>query len=464
MSTYSTGTAKNPSTNGSAKLSTSVSAGATLTNEQMWAIYAEGIAQAAGLPASPPNFILTGTSLIADLATASKALPPAAVPTVQEALFQVYNLANTELALQGIYSPSQHLFFNDYATYVDNLIPAGSQQSPTPTQQAQIQLLTGQLTTAEAQFNTDQLSAFAAWTAQAQMFPGKYPSFQSYLNGTSWGATLNNDSNAILGINSSLTNLYITIYGQDYVAIQANKAVVDGVRGAMQLGQASGPSDMLVQATSGTLVVPTYNPSDLNLFSSWVDSTIGQHGNAGQKPITINFGQSAAQYDFSKSQYFSQTNWSTNFFFFSASGGSTQSGSQVNVDFNSSSFSLEFQFDSITQVGLTRGPWYDSSLILPPYSYSNPNNLSTPTNLIIGMYPQVTMTMDAASYAAAYSAYNSASGFGFGAFWVSASHSQSNSTQSMSATWNSSNHSVVISSTSINPIILGMEVAAVPAG
>jgi hypothetical protein len=34
----------------------------------------------------------------------------------------------------------------------------------------------------------------------------------------------------------------------------------------------------------------------------------------------------------------------------------------------------------------------------------------------------------------------------------------------MSASWNSSNNSVTITSTSINPIILGMEVAAVPAG
>lgn len=463
MATQST-TLDRPSTNGSAKAATSVAAGSTLTNEQLWAIYAQGIAQAAGLPASPSNFILTGTSMIADLATASKALPPGAVPTVQEALFQVYNLANTELALQGIYSPSQHLFFNDYATYVDNLIPAGSQKAPTPTQAAQIQLLQGQLTTAENQFTTDQTNAYAAYNAQGNMFPGKYPTFQSYLNQTSWGATLNNDSNAILGLNSQLTNLFITIYGQDYVAIQANKAVVDGVRSAMQGAVSTGPSDMLVQATSGSLVVPTYNPSDLNTFSSWVDQTIGQHGNVGQNPITIDFTQAAAQYDFSKSQYFSQTNWNANFFFFSASGGSTQSGTQVNVDYNNSAFSLEFQFDSITQVGLTRGPWYDSSLILAPYAYPNPNNLSTPTNLIIGMYPQVKMTMDAASYASAYSAYNSASGFGFGSFWVSASHSQSSSTQSMSATWDSNSNSVTIQSSSINPIILGMEVALVPAG
>jgi hypothetical protein len=463
MANQSTQTAERP-TNGKANLSSTVAPGSTLTNEQMWAIYAEGIAQAAGLPASPPDFILTGTSMIADLATNSKALPPGAVPTVPEALYQVYNLANTEVALQGIYTPSQHLFFNDYATYVDNLIPAGSQKAPTPTQQAQIQLLQGQLTTAENQLATDQTAAFAAWNAQSQMFPGKYPTFQSFLNGTSWGATLNNDTNAILGINSTLTNLFITVYGQDYVAIQANKAVVDNVRSAMQGSQVISPSVMQVAATSGSLIVPTYNPSDLNLFSSWVDQTINQHGNAGQNPITINFNQSAAQYDFSQSQYFSQTNWSTNFFFFSASGGSTQSGNQVNVDYNNSSFSLEFQFDSITQVALSRGPWYDSSLISAPYSYPNPNNLSTPTNLIIGMYPQVTMTMDAASYASAYSAYNSASGFGFGAFWVSASHSQSSSTQSYSATWNSSSNSVTIQSSSINPIILGMQVAAVPAG
>jgi hypothetical protein len=431
----------------------------TMTNEQMWAIYAQGIAQAAGLPSSPPNFILTGTSLVANLATNSVALPKTAVPTTAQALFQIYGLANTEAALQGIYTPSQLNFFSQYATYIDNLIPEGSQLAPTPTQSAQIQILQVNISTANAQLAADYTSASTAWTTQGVLFPGKYPSFQSFLSQTSWGLTINNDNNTLGGYNSALSTLLTTVYGHDYVAIQQAKNTVDNIRTAMLGPAVIGPQTMLVTADAGNLVVPTYNPSSLQAFSSWVDSTIGQHGQA--TPIKVNFNQAAGEYDFTKSTYFSHTDFSTNYFFFSVGGSSTTSRTQVNINTSSSAFSLEFQFDSITQVSLTKGPWYDSSLMS---KFPNPNNLSVPTSLIVAMYPKITMKMDAASYASAFSSYNSASGFGFGSFWVSASHSTSSSNLSMSATWDSSSNSVTIESSSINPVIVGMQLAQVGVG
>jgi hypothetical protein len=427
-----------------------------MTNEQMWAIYAQGIAKAAGLPNSPPDFILTGTSLIANLATNSVALPKGAVPTTAQALYQVYTLANTEAALQGIYTPSMMNFFSDYATYIDNLIPVGSQSAPTPTQSAQIQLLQASIATGNTQLSNDFTKASTAWTQQSALFPGKYPTFQSFLNQTSWGITINNDSNTLSGYNSQLSNLLTTIYGADYVAIQQAKTIVDNIRQALTGSSTIGPQTMIVAADAGNLVVPTYNPSSLQAFSAWVDSTISQHGQA--KPISIDFTQAAGEFDFSKSTYFSHTDFNANFFFFSVGGSSTTSKTQVNVNSSSSSFGLTFQFDSITQVSLSKGPWYDSSLM---GSFPNPNNLAIPTNLIVAMYPQVTLTMDAASYASAYAAYNTANGFGFGSFWVSASHSQSQSNLSMQAQWNSSSNSVTISSSSINPIIVGMQVAQI---
>jgi hypothetical protein len=427
-----------------------------MTNEQMWAIYAQGIAKAAGLPNSPSDFILTGTSLIANLATGSVALPPGSVPTTAQALYQVYTLGNTEAALQGIYTPSMKNFFSDYATYIDNLIPAGSQSAPTPTQAAQIKMLQANIATGNTQFGNDTASAYAAWNTQSKYFPGKYPTFQSFLNQTTWGTTINNDSNTLAGYNSQLSNLLTTIYGADYVAIQQAKTIVDNIRAALTGNSTIGPQTMLVAADAGNLIVPTYNPSSLQAFSSWVDTTISQHGQA--KPISIGFTEAAGEFDFSKSTYFSHTDFNANFFFFSVGGSSTTSKTQVNVNTSSSSFGLTFQFDSITQVSLTKGPWYDSSLM---GSFPNPNNLAIPTNLIVGMYPQVTLTMDAASYASAYAAYNTSNGFGFGSFWVSASHSESQSNLSMQAQWNSSSNSVTISSSSINPVIVGMQVAQV---
>lgn len=429
-----------------------------MTSEQMWAIYAQGIAQAAGLSGAPEGFILNGTSDIANFATASAALPKTAVPTTQQALYQIYNLANTEVSLQGIYSPVNQQFFNDYATYIDNLVPTGSQNAPTPTQTAQLTLLRNTLSTQTTQYQTDITAAAAAWNTQGTLFPGQYPTFQSFLNQTTWGSTLQTDTAAISGTNSQINSLMTTIYGQDYVAIALAKQTVDGVRTAMTGAAVTSPADMMVAADSGNLIVPTYNPSSLATFSSWVDTVISQHGN-DSSAISISFTANSAQYDFSQSQYFSHTSWSTDYFFFSVGHSSTTSSSQLNIDTTNSDFSLTMKFDAITELDLTRGPWYDSSLM---YNYTNPDSLATPVKLYIGMYPSVTMTMDASDYTAAKSAYQSSSGIGVGIFWIAAGgNSNSSSSLQMSASWNDATNSVTLSSSSIEPVILAMQVQQV---
>ncbi len=58
-----------------------------LDTKDLWAIYAQGIAQAAGLSGSPSDFILTGSSLIANLAYGSHGL--ANPPSQAQAMYQV---------------------------------------------------------------------------------------------------------------------------------------------------------------------------------------------------------------------------------------------------------------------------------------------------------------------------------------------------------------------------------------
>jgi hypothetical protein len=425
-----------------------------LDNQDLYSIYVAGLAKATGLPANPPNLILTGNALPANLAFNSKSMTNP--PTLPQALAQIYNLADTELYPQGIFDQTTNSFFNDYATYIDNLVPQGSQKAPTPTQQGQINLIKGNLATATTQFNTDQTTAFTSYQQALVMYPGQYPSFQSYLSQTTWGATLNTDANAMNGYNSQLNNIYSAVYGQDYVAIQLAKTTVDSVRIAKLGSSAQGPTVMSIAVASGTQVVPDYNPGDLSQFSTWVDTTVMQHGNAGEQAITIGFSTSSAMYDFSKSTYFSQTNWGSNFWFWSAGGSSTSSSTQVNVDSAASNFNLRMAFDAITTVPVAAGPWFDSSLM---YAYPNKGNLIRPTALLIAMYPSITVTMDSSSYASAFSAYNSSSGFGVGAFWTSASTQTSTSATSLQATWNASSNSVTMASQSTTPVVVGMLVA-----
>lgn len=422
-----------------------------LEDKDMFSIYAAGLAKAFGQPGNVPNLILMGNTMPANLAYASVAL--SAPPSQQAALAQIYTLGDTELAPQGFFDQTPYSFFNDYATYIDNLTPADSQKAATPTQQSQINLIKAALKTATTQFNTDQSAAVTAFTQAGTLYPGKYSSFESYLAQSSWGGTLNTDSNQVNGYNSQLNTLYTAIYGQDYVAIQLAKTTVDSVR-QMKLGSsATQPTVMAVNFSSGLQVVPDYNPGDLGQFSNWVDQTIQQHGNTGETPITIGFSSSSSTYDFSKSTYFSQTNWSTNYWFWSAGGSSTSSSTQININTASSSFGMRMGFDAVTTVAVAPGPWFDSSLM---YDHQNKDNLIRPTQLLIGMYPTLTVTMDAASYKSAFAAYNSSSGFGVGAFFASVGTQKSTSATAMQATWDASSNSVTMRSESTTPVLLGM--------
>lgn len=261
-----------------------------LDDQDMYAIYTAGIAKAFAQPPNVPNLILAGNVTPANLAYTSVGLP--APPTQQEAMCQIYTLGNNELAAQGFYTPTGNQFFSQYATFIDNLVPSGSQKSPTPTQAAQIKMIKNSLAAATAQYATDQGLAYAAWKLINTMMPGQYSDFASYLRQTAWGSTVNTDANLMNGLNSQLAMMYSTVYGQDYVPINLAKTTVDNVRTAMLGSAANGPTVMLIStddSPSVPLVVPSYISDSLAQFSSWVDQTISQHENTGEQPITIGF-------------------------------------------------------------------------------------------------------------------------------------------------------------------------------
>lgn len=428
----------------------------SLQNQDMYAIYTAGIAKAFGLPDNASNLILVGDAFPADLACYSKGLGSDA-PSVGAALGQIFNLCNTELYPNGFFDQTAYSFFNEYATYIDNLEPANSQKGPSETQQAQINLIRGSLASANTQFTQDQSAAVAAYTTASGLYPGQYPTFASFLAQTPWGGTLTTDNNTIIGCNSQLNTIYSEVYGDDYTAIMNNKNAVDAVRSAMSSGVVALPTEMLISnGTTTALVVPSYTPGDLQAFSNWVDQTIGQHGNPGSQQISIAFKEGSSEYDFSESTYFKQTSWSTDYFFFSTGGTSTTSSTQVNINTASESFALTLGFDAVRTMPVQPGPWFDSSLLT---TFPNAGGLVRPTSLLIGMYPTVTLTMDADSYNSAYSAYTSSSSFGVGVFFIGGGDGTSSSNTNMQATWDADSNSVTMVSQSTTPVVVGMTVA-----
>lgn len=426
-----------------------------LTDQNLWYLYAAGLAQACGLPKLPDDFVVAGTSLPAPFAVGSTGLG-AASPTQEQALGALYQLADGEAHLEGVYAPTGGSFFSVYANYIDNLVPSGG-TGMTPVQQSAVALAQKAVSAAAATLDADQDAAATAYGKAVNLFPGKYTDFQDYLNGTAWGGTLAADQAALDGANSKLRVQLSAIYGTSYLAIQNNQAVVDQVR-REKTGKTSGtPADMVVSYDSGNQVVPTYNNAvSFGQIAVWVDGQLAAVSATGQFPAnkTVSFGSSSAASSFSASSFAAATNWSVNRFFWSASASAAGGRTASSIFTSKSTFNITFGFADLKAVPVAPGPWFDSSLL---GAMTNPDQLLVPTVLYLAMGPSVTMSMDATSYSQAKSAYTSKAGFGVG-LWcgVSGSGSFAADGQRCDASFDDSTHSITLRPSDVSPVIVAM--------
>lgn len=424
--------------------------GDALSMQDMWGMYVQGIISATGLPGS--NLILTGTTLPATLATSSIIDPPP--PTTAQALAQIYSFGDGLLLPQGFYTQTGQSFFNNYATYIDNLIPQGA--NPTPSQRAALTVVDEEEAAAQEEYSSDLQDAVAAYELESSLFPGRWASFQAYINTTQWGGRLINAQNAVTGAVSRSSSLKTEIFGQNYLAIANNQAVVQQVRRDLIAATPTSPAEMQISTDAGNFVVPTYVPSSLATFSTWVDNTATGPANNIPPEVSFTIRQGAAKYDFSQSTYFSNTTWGSDYFFYWVSGASSQQHNQVDVNTDSSSFSVQVSFQSVTTVQIGTGPWFDSSLM---YAYSNSSDLVAPSALIIGMMPTVKVTFaDETNYQTALNAYSASSSFGVGIFQVPGGTSTSSSSTDLQSIWDATDLSLTISNISIEPLIIGVQV------
>lgn len=431
-----------------------------LTDQNLWYLYASGLAQACGLPSLPDDFVLAGTSLPAPFAVGSTGLG-AASPTQQEALGALYQLGDGEAHLEGVYAPTGGSFFSVYANYIDNLVPNGG-TGMTPAQQAALALARKAVDAANAQYNTDLDAAAAAYDKANTLFPGKYADFQDYLNGTAWGGTLSTDLAALTGANSKVRAQLSGIYGAGYVAIQTNQAVVDQVRQEKTAKTSGTRADMLVTFDSGDQVVPTYNNgTSFAAIATWVDGVLASANAKGVLPQnkTVSFGSSSAASNFSASSFSASTNWSVNRFFWSATANAAGGRSQSSVVTKTSSFSLTVGFADLKQMVVTPGAWFDSSLLT---GMPNPDQVLVPTVLWLAMGPVVTMSMDAASYAQAKSSYTSKAGFGV-SLWcgVSGNGSFSADGQRCDTSFDDTNHTITLRPSDTSPVVVAMQMTPI---
>ena len=431
-----------------------------LNDQNLWCLYAKGVAQAAGLPSLPDNFVLAGTALPASFAVGSTGLGTAA-PTEEQAHAALYMLADGEAHCGGVYDPSGGSFFSVYANYIDNLVPNGG-TGLTPVQAAAVALAQKNITAAQATHDADQAKAFTAYSQAQTMFPGKYADFQAFLNQTSWGNTLSSDSAALKAANSKLRAQLSGIYGQSYVAIQTAQSVVDQVRGDLVATNVNTPAEMKVSFDSGDQIVPAYNSTPAySAIANWVDGVIAAVGPNGvpANPKSVTISATSNADSFSATSFAAQTSWSVHRFFWTVHAGAAVARQAMSVDTSHSAFSLTIAFADVKAVTIKPGAWFDSSLL---GQMKNADKLLRPTVVYLAMFPCVTLTMDSSSYAAWKAAYTSSAGVGVG-LWcgVSGSAAVQSSGQRSAATFNDASNTVTLRPSDTSPVVVAMQMAEI---
>ena len=432
-----------------------------LTTKDLWAQYVNGMQSAQGMPGAD-NLVITGSAMPANLNTEFK-IPKGKKTKKAEAAFQVFSLADPLASNQGLYKPSDQNFFSDYATYIDNLNPKGA-KDPTDEQKKKMASDKTALEDATKAYSSDLTSAVSDFEKQSKIFPDKWSSFSEWLVSSPSSSVLQNDQTKIAGASTTLTTLMNSIYGKDYVAIDANRKIVDQVRADLTAKSPQSAAEMeVMDGLKNKYVKPAYTIGDLGVYSKWVENALKR-----TKPVArYDFSETAGQYDFSKSTYFSRQEWSEDYFFYSRSGVSVTSRTEVKMDTSSSALSGYLQFMDITQVGgILPGPWYDSSLM---YEWgegaTGVTGFSTPYQLTIAVKPEIHLQLSSANYASALSAFEKEGSFGVGAFWVYKDSSRYSETDvKMQAEWNSASNSITIKQDGDQPVIIAMGMKEVKKG
>lgn len=425
-----------------------------------WLAQAAAIRSAVNLPPTA-DIALMGTATIANLAVGSATL--ATPPTVGQAGYQVFQMADTLVTDSLIYNATDYSFFHAYALYLDSLNPQGA-QNPSATDTAQLKYYRGLVETGLTAYEQTLTTAFTAWKQAEALTPGAYPDFTNYLSATQWGAKIANISTGIEGNNALITAIMTKVYGTNYAVIDKMRVIVDKVRKSLTGNLSSWPSSMQVQATSGQLVVPNFCAFDpvpktpvvaanYANFAKWVDTAVLQHVSGQPKhtiPLAPNLRSRARAVIDNAVPFFGTTPNAhvTAMAFRAPKPVAIRQSLALNVHTTVSTFG----YDAMRLIPLTRGDWYDKTLM---HDFKNPDRRKLPIGLIIAMYPGISVTMDNAALKSVMNAYNSSAGVIIGSLQARAGATAASGNTDF-ANLKVQGNTVSISSDAPEPVIIGL--------
>lgn len=397
--------------------------------------------------------------------------------------YNIYQIGNVVPANSPAYAPAGGLV-TSYATFLDWVQLQGDVN---PNLQSQINLAAGNLTTAENNFLTVQTNAFTAWAnfktasgssvAFSTWAVQNYPVYQSAYN-------------ALIGAQSSYSQLLNQAYGPGYSELQAarNKVGVQGGAADITLQNpynmvadlvtiappGSGSSPVLPGQTpppSPQTLVSTFVPSyTLEAFgakySEWQTASVQGKNNAGG---TITVTAASETFDYSEFGWNASVDASWLGDFFEIGGSGSSSGQRVSINTTSSNFSLSVAFTGFGVFSISPGLWWDNASLIDLYK----NSLRTgapdffgptgalarlPYSIVVGFEPTITLKMEASDYSNVKNTWQAQASvsIGVGPFTLgSASVSTYGTKQNIK--WDDASATVTIGPvTSTLPILLGV--------
>jgi len=228
-----------------------------------------------------------------------------------------------------------------------------------------------------------------------------------------------------------------------------------------------------VEDTTGKFPVPRFSPSELGAagYSGWLETAIA---NTGKLPpeVVINVRQGSQQYNYDQMK-FSFGGSVTYFpFVWVDVGGSYE---QIVVDSQSAEFSIEIKIQSVTQVSISPGQWYEGSW-LPNYSQPadhfegspfrdknawGPNGIfnTQARSAVIGFRPEVKASFDSDSFRRVFEKWeaNASLKIGVGPFYLGVGGGASGTKEDMQ--WDEQQQSFSFTDNTLIPKILALQVA-----
>lgn len=352
---------------------------ALLTPKDMWAMYIDALSKGTQV-GDIGSWMLTGNSLPAQLNIDGAGAPTF---TTEQALRQIYQLGSVMPAWGTLesgakepltmarfastvgenvglfYTPTVVGQFEQYASFVRSIQLEGN---PDPVCLAQLRQKEEAFAEASAAWNQVYRDAREAFKEQDQ-----YTDWNEFLKATPWGRQLDAADDKVRTTQNAVAQQNTECYGAD--ALNLNRAL-DKIR-EVERGLTGYPNQfvMEVEDNSGKYPVPRYSPSELGAsgYSGWLETAIA---NTGKLPpeVVISVRQGSQMYNYDEMTFSFGGSVSYFPFVWVDVDGSYE---QIRVDSESAEFGIEIKIQSVTQVSISPGQWFEGSWLA---NYSKPED------------------------------------------------------------------------------------------